>query len=142
MTMQPQSGPSHSASVPREDRSIGELFGELANETTTLVRNEIELAKVEITHKATYAGRQVAFVAGGGLLGVVSLLTLVAALVMGLGTLIALWLSALLVGAVIGAVAYAVAAKGIAGLRKLELTPQHTLHSLQENKSWAQRQIR
>jgi cytochrome c biogenesis protein CcdA len=134
-----QSGPAPSL---REDRSIGDLFGELASETSTLVRHEIELAKIEMTHKATYAGKQATFVAAGGLLGVVSLLTLVGALVVGLGTIIALWLSALIVGVVIGAIAYGVAAKGIAALRKLDLKPQHTLHSLEENKSWAQRQIR
>lgn len=128
--------------VPREDRPIGELFSELANETATLVRQEIDLATTEVTDKATYAGKQASLIAAGGLLGFVGLLALVAALVIGLGTLMTLWLSALLVGLGISAIACAVAAKGVTALRRVKLKPKHTLESLQENKSWVRGQIR
>jgi hypothetical protein len=127
---------------PGQDRSIGELFGDLAAETSTLVRREVQLAATELTNKASYAGKQTALIAVGALLGVASLLSLVAALVIGLDRWLALWLSALLVGLAVGAVAYGVVVKGIAALRKLELKPKHTIESLQENKAWAERQIR
>lgn len=97
---------------------------------------------MELTHKAVYAGKQGAFVGAGALLGLASVLTLMAALVLALGAAIALWLSALLVGLAVGAVAYAVLHKGITGLRNLQLKPEQTIQSLQENKTWAQRQIR
>jgi hypothetical protein len=142
MTTEHTQVPSSGASVPREDRPIGELFSELANETSTLVRQEIDLATTELTSKATYAGKQASLVAAGAALGLVGLLALVAALVLGLGTVMALWVSALLVGLAISAIAAAVAVKGIGALRRMNLKPEHTMESLQENKSWVQRQIR
>ena len=44
----------------RDDRSLGELFAELAQETSTLVRQEVELARVELSQKAARVGRDVA----------------------------------------------------------------------------------
>jgi hypothetical protein len=125
-----------------DERSVGELFTELAQETGTLIRQEVKLAATEMTQKATYAGRQAAFVAVGGLLGVVCMLALVAALVLGLGTFMALWLSALIVGVVVGVVAFLIANKGITALREMDLTPKQTIQSIQEDKSWVQQQIR
>jgi hypothetical protein len=142
MTTEHRESAREAGPFPGQERSIGELFGELATETNMLIRQEIQLAATEVTSKASYAGKHAALITAGALLGVVSLLTLVAALVIGLDRWLALWLSALLVGVAVGAVAYGVAAKGLAGLRKLELKPKHTIESLQENKSWAERQIR
>src|SRR5688500_13227650 len=50
----------------REERSIGELFAELSQKTTTLVRQEIELAKVEMSQKASRVGKNVGFLVIGG----------------------------------------------------------------------------
>ena len=133
--------PNHQASLAQE-RSIGDLFGDLASETTTLVRQAVKLATTEMTQKATYAGRQAAWIAGGALLGVVGLLALCAALVLGLGTIIPLWVSALLVGLVIGAVSYVVTQKGVKALKHMDPTPKQTIQSLQENKLWVQEKIR
>jgi hypothetical protein len=126
----------------RVEKPIGQLFSELARETSDLVRQEIDLVRTEVANKASYTGRHGSLVGAAALLGVVGLLALVAALVLALGTVMALWLSALLVGLAIIAVACAIGAKGVAGLRRLNPKPQHTIHSLRENKSWAQRQIR
>ena len=49
----------------KQDRSIGDLFSELANETALLIRQEIALAKVELTHTATRVGRNVGFLGLG-----------------------------------------------------------------------------
>jgi hypothetical protein len=50
----------------REDRSIGELFAELSQKTTTLLRQEIQLAKVEMSQKASRVGKNVGFLLIGG----------------------------------------------------------------------------
>lgn len=130
------------SSQPEGERSIGELFGELASETSTLVRQEVKLATTELTQKATYAGKQAVYIAVGSLFGVVSLLSLLAALVLGLGALIPLWISALIVGVVVGAAAYFVVQKGVTALKQLDPAPKQTLLSLKENKLWAQEQVR
>ncbi len=128
-------------SDPRQ-RSVGELLAELAGETTTLVRAEVKLATTEMTQKATDAGKQAAVVAAGSLLGAVSLLILLSALVLGLGTVIPLWASALLVGAVVGVVAFIVIQVGLTALKRVDPTPKQTIKSLQENRQWIQEQIR
>ena len=130
------------ASVPQQERSVGELLSELATETTALVRAEVKLATTEMTQKAADAGKQAAVIAVGSALAAVSLLVLLSALVLGLGTLIPMWASALLVGAVVGVVAVIVIQVGVAALKRVDPTPQQTIKSLQENRQWVQEQIR
>jgi uncharacterized membrane protein YqjE len=124
------------------ERSIGELFSDLANETSTLIRQEVKLAATEMTQKATFAGKQIVYVAIGLLLGVVSLLALIGALIFGLATMIALWKSALVVGIVAALIALAVIWKGAAALRDMRLVPRQTLLSIKEDKQWLENQVR
>jgi hypothetical protein len=63
----------------RDDRTLGELFAELAQETTTLVRHEVNLAKVEMSEKASRAGKHVGFLAAGGAVAYAGLLAILAA---------------------------------------------------------------
>ena len=130
------------ASLPKQERSVGELLSELATETTALVRAEVKLATTEMTQKAAVAGKQAAVIAVGSTLAAVSLLVLLSALVLGLGTLIPMWASALLVGAVVGVVAGIVIQVGVAALKRVDPTPQQTIKSLEENRQWVQEQIR
>jgi hypothetical protein len=139
-TLVPSEGSSGGPS--RGDRTVAELLGELVDETGTLVRQEVKLATAEMSAKVSYAGRQVAFIAFGALLGVVALLALLAALVLGLATMIALWKSALLVGIVAGIVAALLAFKGVAGLRDMSMLPKQTIKSLKENRQWVEQQVR
>ena len=136
------------ASTPRvqpvgdDGRSVTELVSQLFEQTGTLVRQEIELASTEMTKKATFAARQALFLIVGLLLGVVSLLALLGAIVFGLATVIALWKSALVVGLVAALLSVLVAWKGIASLRDLSMVPKQTLLSLKEDKQWIQQQAR
>src|SRR5690349_1911037 len=79
-----------SRAAPGADRSITELLGDLADDVGRLVRQEVKLASTEMTRKAEFAARQAIYVAVGLLLGVVALLCLIAALVLGLATTMAL----------------------------------------------------
>lgn len=126
--------------VTREP-SVKDLFGDLARETGTLVRQEVRLAQIEMTEKATFAGKQAAFIAAGGAVGIVGMLSLVAALILGLGTLIPLWSSALLVGVVFVIAAVALAEIGVQRLKKFDPKPRQTIFELKETSSWAQRQL-
>jgi hypothetical protein len=53
-------------STSQDDRSLGELFSALATDTSTLVRQEVELAKTEMTQKATRVGKDIGFLLAGG----------------------------------------------------------------------------
>ena len=88
----------------REERSIGALFAELSQKTTTLVRQEIQLAKVEMSQKASRVGKNVGFLVIGSVVAYTGLLAVVAVGIILLGEVIAYWLSAAIIGVVIAAV--------------------------------------
>src|SRR3712207_9481201 len=88
----------------KDDRSIGELFSELSGETTALLRQEAQLAKAEMTQKASRVGKNVGFLVVGGVVAYTGVLALVAAGIILLGQAIPYWLSALIFGLVIAAV--------------------------------------
>jgi hypothetical protein len=123
-----------------DTRSLGELFAELASETTNLVRQEIQLAKTEVTHKATRAGKDVGMIGAGGALAYAGFLALIAALIIGLGQVIPMWLSALIVGLVVVGVGYMLIQRGLTALKNIDPTPRQTLETLQEDKEWVKEQ--
>jgi uncharacterized membrane protein YqjE len=120
----------------RDDRSIGELLAELSQKTTTLVRQEIQLAKAELTQKASRVGKDVGFLLVGGVVAYTGVLALVAAGIILLGSIIPYWLSAAIVGFVIAAVGLVLVLKGAKALRQEDPTPRETLETLQEDKEW------
>ena len=126
----------------KDDRSIGELIAELSRETTTLVRQELQLAKVEMIQKASRAGKNVGFLVVGGVVAYTGLLAIIAAVIIVLGNVIALWLSALVVGAVIAAVGLVLVIKGVNTLRQEDPTPQETIETLKEDREWLRDQTR
>lgn len=123
-----------------QQRSLGELFTELAHETGTLVRQEVELAKVEMTGKAKAAGKSALAIAGGGFVALLGALALMAALILGLGTLIPMWASALLVGLVVSIVGGVLVASGIRAIKGIDPAPRQTLQTLEEDKRWLKEQ--
>lgn len=128
--------------VREGDRSLGELLSELSQETETLVREEIALAKAELSQKASQAGRDVGFLAAGGAVAYAGFLALIAALILGLGQLgLTWWVSALFVGIVIAAIGGYLVWKGIDDLRQGSVMPQETIKSVQEDVTWTKQQI-
>lgn len=127
--------------MQREERSLGELFAELTRESSTLVRKEVELAKTELTDKATKAGRNIGFLAVGGAVAYAGGLALVAGIILLLGQAISLWLSALLVGLMVAGVGYFLVQKGLTALKQTDMVPHRTLETLKEDKEWVKDQI-
>jgi hypothetical protein len=123
------------------ERSLGELFTELAGETGTLVRQEISLAQAEITRKATKAGRNVGVLVVGGAVAYAGVLTLIAAVVLGLATFIPAWLSALLVGLVIAVVSYFMISNALAELKKTDPVPHDAIENITEDAKWLKNEI-
>ena len=126
----------------RDDRSLGELFSELSSNTSNLVRQEINLARAEMTQKATEAGRQAGMIGVGGVLAHTALLALVAALVAGLSEFMPIWVSALLVGIVLAIVGYFLIRQGVDKLKQLNPKPEQTIETLKEDKEWIKDQTR
>ena len=126
----------------RDDRSLGELFSELAQETSTLVRQEVNLAKVEMSHKASRAGKQVGVLAAGGAVAYAGLLAILAALITLLDNVMPLWLSALLVGIVVAVVGYLLVRRALDALKREDFAPRQTMETLKEDQQWAKDQTK
>jgi xanthine/uracil permease len=125
----------------REDRSLGELFSELSRDTSTLIRQEIALAKTEMSEKASTVGKNVGFLAVGGAVAYAGFLVLLGALVVILALFLPWWLSALIVGFVVAAIGYTLVQKGISTLKQVDMAPRETIESLKEDKEWAKKQV-
>jgi hypothetical protein len=127
----------------QEARSLGELFGDLSREISTLVRDEVTLAKTEMTQKAVKVGKSMGMLAVGGVLAYAGLLALLAAAILGLTALgMAAWVAALVVGAVVVAIGGGLVMLGLNAIRKADLTPQETIRTLKEDEEWAKSTIR
>jgi len=124
------------------ERSLGDLFGDLARDIGTLVSQEMTLARTELTEKASQVGKDVAFLAAGGLVAYAGLLAIIAAVIVFIAERgVPLWASALIVGAIVAAVGYLLVQRGISALRRQDLTPRQTIASLKEDTQWAKEQI-
>ena len=126
----------------KNDRSLGELFSELAQDTSTLVRQEMTLAKTEMSQKASRVGKDVGFLAAGGAVAYAGLLAVLAGVIVLLGQIIPMWLSALLVGLVVAGVGYFLVRKGLEALKREELAPRQTIETIKEDQQWAKDQTR
>ncbi|HEV7128732.1 MAG TPA: phage holin family protein [Ktedonobacterales bacterium] len=124
----------------RDDRSLGDLFGELTRDMTTLVRQEIALAKTEMTQKATAAGRQVAMLIGGGVVLYSAFLALLATITIALAYAMPWWLAALIVTVVTGAAGAMLVWLGLQKLRSMRLAPTQTVETLKEDATWMRQQ--
>ena len=126
----------------KDERSLGELFSELARDTSTLVSQEITLAKTEMSQKASRVGKDVGFLAAGGAVAYAGLLAILAGVIVLLGQVIPMWLAALLVGLVVAGVGYFLVRKGLDALKREDLAPRQTIETLKEDQQWAKDQTR
>jgi uncharacterized membrane protein YqjE len=120
------------------ERPVGELLKELSNQTATLVRQELELAKAEMAEKGKKAGLGAGMFGGAGLVALLSLGALTACLIAALATAMDLWLAALIVAVVYAAIAGALA---LAGRKKTQEAtppaPEQAIESTKEDVQWA-----
>lgn len=129
-----------------DERSLGTLFSDITRETTTLVQQEIALARTEVSEKVSQVGTALASLIIGGLVLFAGLLKLLDAAVYGIAELFppdqGPWLAALIVGAVIAIIGLIMFQKGRSNLKPDQLAPQRTVHSLQRDKEFAKEQVR
>jgi len=125
----------------KDERSLGNLFSELAAETGTLVRQEVALAQAEITSKATRVGKNVGFLAVGGAVGYAAMLAILAGIVLGLSYFMPAWIAAILVGLVVGAVAFFMISSALEDLKNTNLKPEETVDSIKEDAQWLKDQV-
>jgi membrane protein len=113
--------------------SLRELIMGLINDMSRLVRQEVQLARVEVQEKVAKSLRGGLLLVAGGLLGFTALVTLIAAMVFGYGEFLPVWLSALLVGLLIIILGAMVVRMGQMKLRELNPAPEQTIRSVQRD---------
>jgi uncharacterized membrane protein YqjE len=125
------------------ERPVGELLKELSTQTTTLVRQELELAKAEMAEKGKQAGLGAGMFGGAGLFGVLALGALTACLIAALATGMDVWLAALIVAVAYAAVA---AVLGLLGRQKtreaIPPAPEQAIESTKEDVQWAKSRVK
>jgi hypothetical protein len=127
----------------RDERSVAELIKDLADETGTLVKQEIGLARVEMTAKAQAVGKDAGLIGAGAFLALLAAGTLTAFLISLLATAMDTWLAALIVTIVLAAGAGTLILAGKNRLQKaLPPTPEQTIETVKEDVQWAKTRTR
>jgi uncharacterized membrane protein YqjE len=124
------------------DASVAELVRQLSEQTTRLVRDEVELAKAELERKAKHAGVGAGMFGGAGLFGLYALGALTATLILALSTAVAGWLAALIVTVAYAAIAGALALTGKGRVqRATPPVPEEAVESTKEDIEWTKKRI-
>lgn len=134
-----------------ENPSIAGLLHELRDETTTLFRQEVALAKAELGQKASHLGADAMKIAIGGFIAYAGLIVLL----FGLGELLAIglrnagvdpematWLGPTAVGLIVALIGYIMFARARKAMATDNLVPEQTLETLRQNKAWAEQKLR
>jgi uncharacterized membrane protein YqjE len=125
------------------DHSTAELLKRLSDETTTLVKQEVELVKAELQEKGRQAGIGAGMFGGAGLFAVGAFAALTAAVIAALELALSLWLAALIVAVVYAAVAAVLAMRGRKKVKQAAPpVPEQAKDSIKEDVEWARTRAR
>jgi uncharacterized membrane protein YqjE len=125
--------PPDGRATPLRQRPTGELVKDLSTQVSTLVRQELELAKVELTAKGKQAGIGAGMLGGAGMLALYGVGALVATAILALSTAVAGWLAALIVAVVLFAVAGVLALMGKARAQRAVPPAPQTVATVKED---------
>jgi len=129
--------------TPRPERSLGDLFADLSQQTSLLIRQEVQLAKTEFSQKAAQAGRAGAMLGAGGALVNAALLALTATIVLLLVRFgLDAWAAAGLTALVFAAIGYMLVRSGLHTLRQPISAPVTTIDSIKETAQWLKNETR
>lgn len=134
-----------------DEASIGDLVKRLRDDSSTLIRDEVALAKTEISEKLTMLARNIGYLVAGALVGYSALILILTAIgsllaegliAMGLPLALAHFVGLALVAIIVGVISAAMVKKALDKLKKETLVPERTIESLKNDKEFAKQQIR
>jgi len=143
-------GARFESTMPPDGKGIRALLGDLSREVSTLARQEVALAKAELSEKAAVVGRNAMYLAIGGLVAYAGFLVLLAALAMGIGAWMAsadvnpgvyVWLAPLIVAVIVLGTGGALIAKAIATFKEEGLAPKRTAESIRDAKEFVKEKV-
>jgi uncharacterized membrane protein YqjE len=133
---------AHSRPADPRDESVGALLSDLSSELSTLVRQEIDLARVEMTQKGKAIGQGAGLLGGAGVFGLAALGALTAMLIALLALAMPTWVAALIVTALWAIVAAVLAQVGRKKLKEATPPkPEQTIETIKEDVQWAKTQM-
>ncbi|MBA3451162.1 MAG: phage holin family protein [Chloroflexia bacterium] len=126
----------------RDEKSLGDLFSDLAQDTSSLVRQEVQLAKTELTQSASEIGKAVGFMVVAGAIAYAGFLAILAAIILGLWDAgMEGWVAALIVGVVVIAISIILIQRARSMMQASNLAPRRTVASLKEDTEWVKEQM-
>ncbi len=141
MSQQRQSpDPALRAQPKQADRSLGELVAEMTAEVSALMRQEVQLAKVEIKEEVGRAGKAGGMLGAGGVAGYFALLFVSLALAWLLDQAMPIALAFFLVGALYGIAAAVLITRGREQMKHVDPVPRQTVETLKEDAAWVKAQ--
>jgi fatty acid desaturase len=128
--------------IDEQPPSLGQLVGELTEDLSRLMRQELELAKAELRQEATKAGKAAGMLGAAGFAGYMAAVLLSLTLVFGLAILIGLGWAALVIAALWAIAGFILFTKGRERLRQVSPKPDRTVETLKEDAEWARHPTR
>src|SRR5688572_26278860 len=121
----------------RMDRSIGELFADLSQQTSELIRQEMRLAKAELSDKLSDVVKHAMMIGAALVLALTAVGAVAAAITLLLVEVgVEPWLAAVITAGALGLTAYLLAQSAVTALRSKSITPVETIHSIKETTQW------
>jgi uncharacterized membrane protein YqjE len=123
-------------------RSVPEVLQDIVGNIQEIIRSEFSLAKIEIKQEAAQAKGPVIMWLIGGALGLYALGFMLFTAVLGMATVMPMWLAALIVAVVLTAISIALLSAASNRLKQVQKVPERTIETLKENVQWAKEQIK
>ena len=123
-------------------RSVPEVLQDIVGNIQEIIRSEFRLAKAEVKEEASQAAPPLKMMVVGAGIGFYALGFLIFTLVMGLATMVATWLAALIVGGVLALIALVLITTASKRLKQVNKVPERTIETMKENVQWAKNQIK
>jgi hypothetical protein len=127
--------------IAKQEKSLGDLFSQLAAETGELMRQEVALARTEMMYKAASVGKNVGFLVVGGAVAYAAALAIIAGVIILLGHVIPVWLAAVVIGIGIGLVAFVLISSALAKLKRTDPMPRNTIETIKEDAAWLKKEV-
>jgi uncharacterized membrane protein YqjE len=123
--------------------TLGELLTDLSEDFSTLVRQELKLARVETMETVSKTSRSATMMAAGGALAYAGLIVLLLALAVLIGQAIdSYWLGGLLVGLVVLIIGGILISSGRNSLKNVSVAPEKTIETLKDDARWVKEQVK
>jgi putative superfamily III holin-X len=126
--------------VRRDERSLGDIVSDVTQDLTTLIRQEMDLAKTEMKQEVAKVGKGAGLLGGAGLAGYLLLLFLSVTLMLGLAEVMDDWIAALIVSVIWAVVAAVLALRGKKAIDEANPQLPQTQQTLKEDVQWAKAQ--